>query len=152
MEQIIRAVFDTNIFLQAILSEGGPANACVKHVFAGSIRLIVTDSVLREINDVVTRPKLVSKYPILATERPRELIEKIISSALIVGDPWPIFKLGRDRNDEVFMNLAIENKANYLVTRDRDLLDLRDDSAFSSQFPNLKIVTPVGFLEIVRAT
>jgi len=32
-----------------------------------------------------------------------------------------------------------------------DLLDLRSDAEFSSQFPNLKIVTPVGFLEMVRA-
>ena len=41
--------------------------------------------------------------------------------------------------------------ADYIVTRDNDLLDLMKDSDFVSQFPALNIVTPVGFLEIVRA-
>ncbi len=34
---MIAAVFDTNIFLQAILSETGPANACLEELFAGRI-------------------------------------------------------------------------------------------------------------------
>ena len=80
------------------------------------------------------------------------MIEKIYSKAIVAENPTKIFSFQRDPTDEIFINLALANHADYLVSRDRDLLDLRDDSAFSSQFPDLKIVSPVGFLEIVRAT
>ena len=62
-----------------------------------------------------------------------------------------MFQLARDKDDAKFVDLAVTTGASYIVTRDRDLLDLRSDSAFSSQFPDLQIVTPVGFMEIVRA-
>lgn len=149
---MIFAVFDTDIFLQGILSEGGPADACLRLVFKGSIRLILTDAVLSEVENVVTRPVLVQKYTQLRSERPKQLIEKTYSKAIVVEYPKRIFVFERDPADEIFINLALQNNADYLVSRDRDLLDLRSDSAFSSQFPNLKIVTPVEFLKIVRAT
>ena len=149
---MIVAVFDTNIFLQGILSEGGPADSCLRLVFDGSIYLVVTDAVLEEVEDVISRPSLVSKFSQLRTSRPRFMIEKIYSKAIVAENPTKIFSFQRDPTDEIFINLALANHADYLVSRDRDLLDLRDDSAFSSQFPDLKIVSPVGFLEIVRAT
>ena len=80
------------------------------------------------------------------------MIEKIYSKAIIAENPKKIFTFQRDPTDEIFINLALANHADYLVSRDRDLLDLREDSEFSSQSPGLTIVTPVGFLEIVRAT
>lgn len=148
---MIFAVFDTNIFLQGILSEGGPADACLRLVFNGSIRLILTDAILSEVENVVTRPALVQKYSQLRSERPKQLIEKTYSKAIVVEYPKRTFVFERDPADEIFINLALENNADYLVSRDRDLLDLRSDSAFSSQFPNLKIVNPIEFLKIVRA-
>ena len=66
-------------------------------------------------------------------------------------EPTRSHLLPRDPDDEVFLNLAIQSDAEFLVTRDRDLLDLMDDSEFCSQFPHLRIVAPVGFLEAVRS-
>ena len=149
---MIFAVLDTNIFLQGILSEGGPADSWLKLVFDGSIYLIVTDAVLDEVEDVISRPSMVSKYSQLRTSRPRSMIEKIYSRAIIAENPKRIFTFQRDPTDEIFINLALANHADYLVSRDNDLMDLRSDSQFSSQFPVLTIVTPVGFLEIVRTT
>ncbi len=54
-------------------------------------------------------------------------------------------------DDECYINLAIEAKADYLVSRDRDLLDLMTGHTdvckdFRRRFRQLKIVEPIEFL------
>lgn len=58
---MIECVFDTNIVLQALLNEGGPADACFDLIFDNRAKLITTEAILDEIADVVNRPKLLSK-------------------------------------------------------------------------------------------
>ena len=80
---MIYAVFDTNVFLQAIFNAGGPADECVKSTFGEDVRLVTSDSVLDELKDVISRPTLTAKYKSLQTERPQLLIQKIYSKAVI---------------------------------------------------------------------
>ena len=42
---ILRVVFDCVIYAQAIISDSGPAPACLDHVRAGEIRLIWSDRI-----------------------------------------------------------------------------------------------------------
>ena len=148
---MIVVVFDTNIILQAILSESGPADECLRFVFNGKVRMVTTDAVVGEIEDVISRPKLVSKYPQLRTDRPSQLIAKIRSEAGFISQPPNIYRFERDRKDEIFINLAIAVNADYLVSRDNDLLDLRLDEDFIASFPKLKIASPFEFLQTIRA-
>lgn len=148
---MIRAVFDTNIFFQGILVEKGPAGECIKLVNDEEIRLFVTDQTFDEIRDVISRPRLIQKYPILASTRAEIVLRSVAAQAIFITDIPEVFKLDRDNDDEVFINLAIIAKADYLVSRDNDLLDLRHDSVFISSFPDLRIVSPVEFLQAVRA-
>jgi predicted nucleic acid-binding protein len=66
------------------------------------------------------------------------------------------FELPRDPDDEPYLNLALEAGAQFLVTRDRDLLDLRrwdtsEGRDFQSRFPQLKILDPVTFIKEIEA-
>jgi putative PIN family toxin of toxin-antitoxin system len=139
---LITAVFDTNTCLQAVLSEKGPAMACVQTVLDGKVQLITTNEIVAELRGVLARPRLRLKYLQLSSQRTSSLIDTLLERASLQGHPLRNFPFDRDPADEVFINLAIESCASCLVTWDRDL---------SSRFPDLKIVTPVGFLEIVRA-
>jgi predicted nucleic acid-binding protein len=40
----------------------------------------------------------------------------------------------------------VESGATYLVTRDKDMLDLMADPDFTAKYPGLKIVNPVELL------
>ena len=58
----------------------------------------------------------------------------------------------RDVDDECYITLAIEAKTDYLVSRDRDLLDLMTGHTdvckdFRRRFRGLKVVTPIEFLK-----
>lgn len=86
---MIYAVFDTNVFLQAIFNEGGPADECVQLTFGEEVRLVTSDAVLDELRDVISRPPLIAKYKSLRTDRPHLLIQKIYSKAVIVSSAPP---------------------------------------------------------------
>jgi putative PIN family toxin of toxin-antitoxin system len=148
---MITAVFDTNVILQGILRSGGPAGACIQLLSEDRFRLITSEATILEIQAVIARPKLMRKNSQLRGSAPNQVLRKIYEKAVIVESPSKIFTFARDPSDEIFLNLALENRADYLVSRDGDLLDLMQDPEFSSVYPELKIVTPVGFLEVVRA-
>lgn len=146
------AVFDTNVILQGILSATGPAGTCIHLLSDDRFRLITSEATIFEIQSVVTRLKLVRKNPQLRGSQPQLVLQKIREKAVIVSPPSKLYEFTRDPSDEIFLNLALENNAEYLVSRDLDLLDLMKDFEFVNMFPELSIVTPVGFLEAVRAT
>ncbi len=148
---MIDSVFDTNIYLQATLSDKGAAFACWQLVENGEVRVFVTEVILAEIKDVLNRPKLRRKYPILTDEKVNEAVKAICSLAVIVEKIEDIYKFERDENDEVFINLALTVDAEFLVSRDNDLLDLAKDESFKMTYPKLKVVNPAEFLQICRA-
>ena len=60
----------------------------------------------------------------------------------------------RDLKDSKYINLAIEAAAPYLVSDDKDLLDLMDPASvagqdFRSRYPSVHVVSPSTFLSIV---
>jgi putative PIN family toxin of toxin-antitoxin system len=145
-----RAVFDCMTFLQATARPTGPAAACLRLLEAGAVGLFVSDDVLREVEDVLSRPNLRRKNPLLTDQAVRLLLDRLAQLATRL-DPVPFqFPYPRDPKDEPYLNLAIAAGASYLVTWDKDLLDLMadnpDGTAFRSRFSGLLILTPVAFL------
>jgi len=79
------------------------------------------------------------------------LIELLLLKGKLFRNVPKRFELPRDPGDEPYLNLAIETGARFLVTRDRDLLDLmrwdtEEGRNFQSRFPDLRILDPVAFL------
>ena len=61
----------------------------------------------------------------------------------------------RDEDDEPYINLAIEVGAQFLVSRDKDLLDLMtsyadDCKEFRQRFRTLKIIEPLDLLRSIE--
>ena len=75
----------------------------------------------------------------------------------MIRDVPRVFEYLRDPEDEPYLNLAISAKAAFLVSRDRDLLDLMtrhdtESKQFRQRFRFLKVIKPIDFLnEIEKA-
>jgi predicted nucleic acid-binding protein len=81
-------------------------------------------------------------------------VRDVVNKAVILRDVPPAVSLQRDPKDECYLNLALAASAHYLLSRDKDLLDLMKDEttagqAFRQQFPQLQILDPVAFLRQV---
>ena len=146
-------VFDCGVFLQGLLSKSGPAVRCLEFIDEERIRLVMSEDVLSEIQDVLKRPQLREKYPILTDEKVENLIALIFDKAEFVEKVPKHFSYSRDPFDEPYLDLAIETQAVFLVSRDNDLLDLMTDFTneakdFRRRFRHIKILSPVEFLNV----
>ena len=107
-----------------------------------------------EIRDVPARPKIPAKNTHLTDDYVRLFISRVLQKAVRIKTVPPKFKYSRDPKDEKYINLAIAAEADYLVSRDRDLLDLMTDVSiegkeFRQKSRPLKIVEPIDFLNIL---
>jgi uncharacterized protein len=145
-----RAVFDCNIFLQALIAEEGPAAGCIALVDARRVTLVLSPETLAEAVDVLNRPHLRRRFHMLTDQRVSEFLQHAQAVAVMVADVPQMASRQRDPKDEPYLNLALTAGAKYLVTWDKDLLSLMQDGPdavdFKCRFPNLHIVTPVAFL------
>jgi putative PIN family toxin of toxin-antitoxin system len=150
----IRAVFDCNVFLQAVSNEKSPAAACFRLVQQKIVQLFVSEETLAELEEVLNRSYIKKQFDLSE----RAIIEfngnlRILAK---VSHKIPqVFSLPRDIDDEPYINLAVKAEADYIVTRDKDLLDLMngiDDNSklFRQKFRPLQIVKPIDFLRIVE--
>lgn len=147
---MIAAVFDCMVFLQAATNPQGPAFACLEYVETNQVRLFLSPEILAEIRDVLSRPDTRARFPHLTLERADLFVQKLTTlSVLFTRVPDAGISL-RDPRDLPYLNLAITANTDYLISRDKDLLDLMQDPTFLRKCPQLRIVNPVAFLGIVR--
>ena len=145
------AVFDCMIYLQAATNEKSPAFACLELAESNEVRLFISPPILAEIRDVLSRPKIRAKYPHLTPERVDLFLLKLATIANFVSDVPDSGIALRDPDDLPYLNLAIAAGADYLVSRDKDLLDLMKDEVFRGKFPKIRIVAPAMLLHAFRS-
>jgi putative PIN family toxin of toxin-antitoxin system len=152
----VRVIFDCNVFMQALLSGGGPSFQCVKLVQERRIILLVSLEVLAEARDVLMRPFVVAKNPEVTPERVEAFLMKVAYLADVVRHVPHVQTFSRDPKDACYLDLAIAGEADYIVTRDKDLLELPSEhSADARQFRQLsrnqvRIVDPALFLNEIE--
>lgn len=128
----MRALFDTNVLLAAFLTEG----VCKKLLIRARKRhfdLITCPFILREFELI-----LVKKFS--ATKQEKETaLALIVEAAFDRVEPSEIpAGACRDEDDDNVLACAVEAEAEYLVTGDRDLLDMKT-------YKGIRIVTPREF-------
>lgn len=113
--------------------------------------------ILDEIRSVLLRRKIQQKFPLLSETRVEAFVQRIQALAVSLAIVPPVFRLVRDPGDDPYINLAVAGEADFLVTRDRDLLQLAVENDAQGQElrrlrPQLSIVNPVALLsEIATA-
>jgi putative PIN family toxin of toxin-antitoxin system len=147
---MITAVFDCVIYVQAALSRKGPAFACLGLAEEEHVTLYLSPDILDEVNRSLAQPTLRRKYTQLTDERVAKFLALLETVSIIRQNPPAVFSHPRDPKDERYVNLAVDASARFLVSRDRDLLDLMQDEPFRKRFPDVTILEPVAFLNLVR--
>ncbi len=150
-EKMIRAVFDCNAFWQMFFGTI-TGNQCWDLVKDGRVELIVSRAVIEEIADVLTRPETQARFITATDEKVKAFIDEILEQATFIKSVSPHFSYPRDPKDEPYINLAVESEADFLVSRDKDLLDLmigydRASKEFRQRFRPLTVVDTKTFIE-----
>ncbi|WP_435011096.1 putative toxin-antitoxin system toxin component, PIN family [Tundrisphaera lichenicola] len=146
-----RVVFDCMVFLQATARPEGPAaRLFVEFVEGGRLALYVSDTIMDEVRDVLGRSRIRSKNPTITDATVEAFCTRVLQSAHCLEVVPTSMTLPRDPNDEPYLNLAIASAADYLATRDNDMLDLMKDAEFRSRYPRLTILDPVALIRTLE--
>jgi len=131
----VKVVIDTNLWISFLISRN---NEKLDFLFSsGKIRLLFSERLFAEFIRVASREKF-KKY--FSESDIEEFLEKIKQVAKLVHT-YSIQTQCRDAKDNFLLELAIDGKADYLVTGDNDLLILQT-------VQKTKIVRMNDFLEI----
>jgi putative PIN family toxin of toxin-antitoxin system len=136
---MIKVVFDTVVFVRSLLN---PHNYCGRVLFqsAARYRLFLSPPVLREILEVLHREELTSKFRSLAGMDMARVLD-ILAQAEVVEIPSEP-AVSRDVKDNKFLATAAAAGAEYLISQDEDLTDLK-------AYQGVQIVSCEEFLQVL---
>lgn len=129
-----RVVFDTNVIISRFLIPNSIPAQALDHALMNNAVLSSRETLL-ELSDVLSRPKF-NRYVSLED---RQNFLKKLTLVLELVDILKTVKACRDPKDDKFLELAINGRADFIVTGDQDLLDL-------NPFYDTRIVTPADYL------
>ena len=151
----LRIIFDCMIFLQAILNEKSIAYKLFEYLENNFFTLFVSREILAEVMDILSRPALRAKYSQITDEATDKFLKRVLIKAVFIKNIPKNFRYSRDPKDEKYLDLALGVKADFIVSRDNDLLDLMTDVSlvgkeFRQKSRPLKIVEPIEFLNLLE--
>ena len=114
-----RVIVDTNCWINFLI--GRKLSSLVSLLSDDRIDLVLCDELLEEIREVTQRPKFARYFPL-------EEVESLLSFLRLKGilfEPSQDIHICRDEEDDYLLALAVEAKAHYLVTGDKDLLVIK---------------------------
>jgi len=130
----MRVVIDTNVFISAIVFGGKPRRV-INLVADDSVTLIMAEAIITEIRRII-----VSKFPNFLEDLMR--VEKLLEQdAEWVKLGFNTERITRDPNDDKFIETALIGSCHYMISGDKDLLDLKE-------YMGIKILSPAGFLSL----
>jgi putative PIN family toxin of toxin-antitoxin system len=130
-----RVVIDNNALISRLLLPASvPGRAVRKAV--DTCHLLVSESVLAELADVLARPKF-DRY--ISLEDRQQFLRLLGRIAEMVPITYTVHAC-RDPRDDKFLELAANGSADFIITGDRDLLAL-------NPFRDIPIIRPAEFLK-----
>ena len=133
----LRAVIDTGIFVSALIRRRGTIGSVLRALRDGRFTAIYTTDMLVEIIDVLGRDRMRVKYHI-QPEDVSALIHLIrLRGELVI--PNQKVRACRDPKDDKFLEAALVEGADCIVSGDADLLDM-------GSFEGIPILRPGEFL------
>lgn len=129
-------MFDSNILISSIFWKGTPYHL-MKKVINGEILLFTSLPIINEVRKVLLRDFNITMGKV------EEHVDIIISNSVMVSSTENLKVIEADETDNRILECAVSSGADYVVSGDRHLLQLKD-------YKGIKIVTAAAMAEILK--
>lgn len=136
---IIRVVFDANALVAGLPAASGTLAELVDHWRAGHFHLVVSSHLLAEVTRAWSKPYWRARLTPDQRERILFLLEESAERAPITV---AVHGVATHPEDDLVLATAVSAHATYLVSGDKQLLDLE-------QFAGVTIISPRQFLAVL---
>jgi putative PIN family toxin of toxin-antitoxin system len=138
----LRAVLDTNVLVNGLIGEHSPPRQIVDAWLDGRFVLVTSLYQVEELSHVLAYPRIASRLQMSDAEVDL-ILAALLSEADVVPGALQLPGVTRDPKDDPLVTCAVEGAAGYLVSGDRDLLEL-------VEYENIQVVTPRDFAQILQ--
>ncbi len=147
--RVYRITIDTNVLLRSLIGSKNDANQLLSLWHELRFVLVLSQAILDEIREVLTRPNLTQKYS-YTLHSVTNLINLLGQRAVIVEVPFS-YELCRDVKDNPVADCAVWGRVQFLVSYDNDFLEDSTLRQVLFEF-GVEIVHPGTFLETIQGT
>jgi putative PIN family toxin of toxin-antitoxin system len=138
-----RAVIDTNLFVSGLFGAQGYSYQLQQLWVSGAFELAVSEEIIKEIENTLLKPHI-RKRLFLEDGEQESIISLIREKAFVVtADLYQTDKIKTDPTDNKFLACALEVKADYIVSGDNHLLELK-------HFHGIQIVNAKIFVKKIK--
>lgn len=147
--RVYRATFDTNIFVRSVIQTDNLPNHLISLWREGRLVLVLSQSIIDEVEKVLSRRALRLKYQYTLAEV-ADLIN-LLHQARIIEVNTTFGLCHRDPTDNMFVDCAILGRVQFLVSTDNDLIDNSELKRSLFEY-GVEIVDPPDFLRKIQAS
>ena len=138
-----KVVLDSTILVSAFLTSGGISRELLQEAQAGEVGICLSEEILEETQRVLLDYPRIRKRHRYTDESVLEYVGLLQVVAQMITELLDIKGIVRDPNDDMVIACAMKAKAEYIVTRDKDLLTL-------GFYKQIKIVSPEEFMKLLK--
>jgi putative PIN family toxin of toxin-antitoxin system len=135
-----KVVVDANVLVSALFG-GTPRKAFLKAL--RTCEVFTSPEIRLEFSSLLD--ELEAKLGASKTRRLRTIVSTLLSHSKEVT-PAKKIELSRDRKDNAYLSLCLRVRTDFLLTGDKDLLEIPTKTLKPLGLNRLKIVSPDGFL------
>ena len=138
----MKVILDTNVLVSALISAGNPSLILEKVIESDSIQVCLSTLIFEEYLEVLARPKFQKSPGFIENAT---LVLHFLKTHSLSFEPKRKVELLKDKSDNKFLELALESKADFLITGNSQDFKI-------ATFRNTKIVTPKEFVDLIPKT
>ncbi len=118
------AVFDTNELVRLALKKTPAISRLDQAIRDGKFRLVFSQEIALEIERVLNYPRIKDKNR-LTQASIQNFLNELLDIALLADDLYEVSRVEQDATDNVFLACSLETQADYLVSEDPHLRNIK---------------------------
>jgi putative PIN family toxin of toxin-antitoxin system len=143
LKRKLRAVIDTNLFISGLFAKDSVSAQLQNLWIDQKFELVTSVEIIKEVSRVLSYPRIKERFK-PKEDNVRRFFRLIFRKAIISKDIYHTDKIVDDPTDNKFLACALEKKADYIVSRDPHLRNLK-------HFHGIQIVDATTFIEKVKS-
>jgi putative PIN family toxin of toxin-antitoxin system len=143
LKRKLRAVIDTNLFISGLFAKDSVSAQLQNLWIDQKFELVTSVEIIKEVSRVLSYPRIKERFK-PKEDNVRRFFQLIFRKAIISKDVYHTDKIVDDPTDNKFLACALEKKADYIVSRDPHLRNIK-------HFHGIQIVDATTFIEKVKA-
>ena len=138
-----KVVLDSTVLVSAFLAKTGVSAELLHKAKDGGFDMCLAEEILEEVQRALLQYQKIRKRYHYSDQTVIQFVQNLRIVAHLITELPSIEVVNSDPNDNMVVACALKARADYIVTRDNDLLSL-------GNYEDIKVVTPENFMGILR--